>query len=210
MVSTEIGVWIGAMFTLFIYSYFIKNEQNIAFRFAQSTVVGCALGYIIALVMVKNVDTLAITKISQGELIYILPILLGLMVYAKFIPKYAYLARTPISLIVSVGLALGARGALETQIYKQVISTANLPIIGVIPITSLNSILFVIGVVSALFYFFFTLNPGMANKTQPLSTLGRYYLMIYFGTKFGATVMSRLTLVIGRIQFLLFDFLGLG
>jgi len=210
MVSNDIGIWTGALFTIFIYSYFIRNKQNIAFRFAQSTVVGCALGYIITLVMIKNVDTLAFTRIAGGNVIYIIPVLLGLLVYAKFIPQYSYLARTPISIIVSVGLALGARGALETQIVRQVISTASMPLFGVDLITSLSSIIFIVGLVSASCYFYFTLNPNLSSKLKPVSTLGRSFLMIYFGTKFGATIMSRLTLFLGRVTFLVFDWLGLG
>lgn len=210
MVSTEIGVWVGAIFTIFIYSYFIRSKQNIAFRFAQSTVVGCALGYIIALVMAKNIDALAISKLAEGKWYYIFPIILGLLVYTRFIPRYAYMSRTPVALIVSVGLALGARGALETQVYKQVIATTNYFITGVDPLTTFSNIIFIIGLIAASFYFFFTLNPKLQSRTQSFSTLGRYFLMIYFGTKFGATVMSRLTLFLGRVQFLLYDWLALG
>ena len=210
MISTDIGIWAGAIFTLFIYSYFLKNKQNLAFRFAQSTVVGSALGYIIALVMAKNVDTLAISKIAQGNVIYIIPLLLGLMVYAKFIPKYSYLARTPIAIIVAVGLALGARGALETQVYKQVIASASLPILGVDSVTSINNLIYLVGLISAMSYFYFTLKPNTVSKLKPINTLGRYFLMIYFGAKFGSTIMSRATLFLGRVQFIVLNWLGLG
>ncbi len=208
MISTNLGTWVAALLTLFIYSYFVSNKQNILFRFAQATVVGCSLGYIIVLVMVKNVDTLAITRISGGEIILIIPILLGLLMYTKFIPQYSYMARTPIAIIVSVGLAIGARGALETQIVRQVLSTASMPIFGVDIVTSISSLIFIVGLISGSYYFFFTLNPKLADKMKPFSTLGRSFLMIYFGTKFGATIMSRLTLFLGRVSFLIFDWLG--
>jgi len=36
-----------------------------------------------------------------------------------------------------------------------------------------------------------------------------YFLMVSFGAGYGYTVMSRISLLIGRLQFLLYDWLGL-
>jgi hypothetical protein len=36
-----------------------------------------------------------------------------------------------------------------------------------------------------------------------------YYMMVFFGATFGYTVMSRVSLLIGRMEFLLGDWLGL-
>ncbi|MDP2858353.1 MAG: hypothetical protein Q8P50_10295 [Bacillota bacterium] len=43
----------------------------------------------------------------------------------------------------------------------------------------------------------------------PVTLGGRYPLIIAFGTAFGYTVMSRISLFTGRMQFLLGDWLGL-
>lgn len=208
MLSKDIGVWIGAILTIFVYTYFISSKQNILFRFAQSTVIGGGLGYIIVLVMAKNIDSLAISKIAKGNWLYIIPIILGLMVYARFHPRYRYLARTPISIIISVGLGLGSRAALETEIFRQISASFKLAIFGVDQVTAINNLIYIIGLITVLFYFYFTLSPKISGTMKPLSTLGRYYLMIYFGARFGTTVMSRLTLFMGRLQFLLYEWLG--
>ena len=63
-----------------------------------------------------------------------------------------------------------------------------------------------IGVVSDLIYFFFsTAHRGAVGK---ISTVGITFLMVGFGASFGYTVMARVTLLIGRFQFLLEDWLG--
>ena len=38
---------------------------------------------------------------------------------------------------------------------------------------------------------------------------GRYFMMVFFGATFAYTVMSRVALLIGRLEFLLGDWLGL-
>jgi len=208
MVSTDIGVWVGAALTIFIYSYFAKSEQNIFFRFAQSTLVGIALGYIIAIVMIKNVDYLAVSKIMQGNVLYIIPLLIGLMMYLKFIPSYRYLSRIPIAIIVSVGLGIGARASLDSDVYMQILATESRLVLGVPIAQAMDNLIFIIAVISTICYFFFTLKPEKNVSLNYLSKTGRFFLMAYFGTKFGATILSRSTLLIGRLQFLLLDWLG--
>jgi len=53
-------------------------------------------------------------------------------------------------------------------------------------------------VVSVLFYFFFSVEhtgPGMVT-----ARMGVYFVMIAFGAAFGYTVMSRMSLLIGRFS----------
>jgi len=58
-----------------------------------------------------------------------------------------------------------------------------------------------------LIYFFFSMeHKGIIGG---VSKIGVWFLMIAFGASFGFTVMARMSLLIGRIQFLLRDWLGL-
>jgi hypothetical protein len=51
---------------------------------------------------------------GQGA-IYLVPILLGLLVYARYIKSVNYLSRIPASIVVCMGAAIGLRGAIETD-----------------------------------------------------------------------------------------------
>lgn len=208
MISTDISIWVVAMLTLFTYSYYLHGKQNITFRFVQSTVLGMSLAIVVVLTMEKNLDRLVVSKIAAGKWIYIVPVIIGLMMYTKYFPRYAYLSRTPITLIICVGSALGARAGLETLVFKNLLTAAKLFTVADL-YTSFNNIIMIMGLFSILIYFFFTLNPKIQSRINPLATLGRYYLMIHFGVRFGATTMSRLATFINRIQFLLFEWLGL-
>jgi hypothetical protein len=62
----------------------------------------------------------------------------------------------------------------------------------------LNTLLVLIGVVSVLFYFFFSIeHTGVVHR---VARIGIYFLMVSFGAAFGYTVMARMSLLIGRFD----------
>ncbi len=71
-----------------------------------------------------------------------------------------------------------------------------------------ENLVLVLGVLCALIYFFFS-----TEHKGPIfgggAKIGIWVLMISFGASFGYTVMARISLLIGRMQFLLGDWLGL-
>jgi len=71
----------------------------------------------------------------------------------------------------------------------------------------LDAIVLMLGVFSVLCYFIFSLEHKGA--VGAVSRLGITFLMVSFGASFGYTVMARESLLIGRFQFLLGDWLRL-
>lgn len=68
----------------------------------------------------------------------------------------------------------------------------------------LNALIMAFGVICILIYFFFsTEHKGGIGL---MAKIGIYFLMITFGSSFGYTIMARISLLIGRMDFLLFDF----
>jgi len=70
---------------------------------------------------------------------------------------------------------------------------------------SLVSLLAIVGTYSVLVYFFFSKEHGRIMR--PISRLGIWFLMISFGAAFGFTVMGRVALLIGRLNFLILDWI---
>ena len=72
---------------------------------------------------------------------------------------------------------------------------------------TISGIIIFVGVITTLAYFYFSREQtgwfGYVAKT------GTYFLMVFFGATFGYTVMSRVTLLIGRMEFLISDFMGI-
>jgi len=204
-----IGLWVAAILTFFIFTYIVRIKQNIFFKFAESTIVGAALGYTVVLVMAKNIDGLIITQAVKGNFLIVIPVILGLLLYFRFAPNYQYLARIPVAIIGSVGIGVGARAALDAQIVKQMIAVSTLKLSADM-FKNVNNIIILLCGIFTVIYFFFTLKPTLHRKIIPITTTAQYILFIYFGAKFGGTIFGRAVLLLGRLQFLLFDWLGIG
>jgi hypothetical protein len=74
-------------------------------------------------------------------------------------------------------------------------------------VVSMTNILLVVGLLGTLAYFFFSMRH--AGLLGGLARIGIIFLMVGFGASFGYTVMSRISLLIGRVSFLLTDWLHL-
>ena len=65
-----------------------------------------------------------------------------------------------------------------------------------------------LGVVTVLVYFFFSAeHKGVVGG---VSKIGIWFLMISFGAAFGYTIMGRISILIGRVVYLLGEWIGLG
>ena len=74
--------------------------------------------------------------------------------------------------------------------------------------TGINNIIIFLGVLAVLLYFFFS--KGHKGVFGGVAKVGIWFLMVGFGATFGYTVMGRLSLFIGRVLFVLQDFLGIN
>jgi len=64
-----------------------------------------------------------------------------------------------------------------------------------------------ISIYSFLIYFFFSVEHK--GPVGVISRIGIWFLMVSFGASFGYTVMGRMSLLIGRVMFLMRDWLGI-
>jgi hypothetical protein len=130
--------------------------------------------------------------------LYIVPFILGIMMLMRLAPKTAWMSRWPLAVIVGTTSGYFLVTYLQSNGVEQVRAT-------LVPLNSPSNIVLVVGVLSGLVYFFFS----KAHK-GPLGSVARvgiYFLMIAFGASFGYTVMARISLVFGRMFFLLHDWL---
>jgi len=64
----------------------------------------------------------------------------------------------------------------------------------------------VVGLLTTLIFFFFS--KEHKGALGGAARVGVYFLMVSFGASYGYTVMARISLLIGRVMFLLHDWLG--
>ena len=205
--------------TLAIFSFLIK--ENPVYRFFEHLFIGIAAGLAMVLT-VKNflwaqllepMLGLDIIRYPDGTLsknynplllLYIAPMIFGLLYYFIYSRRYSWLAK------VVIGFSLGMSGGLAfrgffNKIMPQLWSSFK-PLVVVVDgrfslWPSLENLIFVFTLLSVMYYFFFSFKPGAAGARVSLA--GRWLLMICFGAFFGSTVMARLSLLVERLQFLL-------
>jgi hypothetical protein len=133
---------------------------------------------------------------------WILVVLAGMCV-AAFIPtlvnpRIDWVSRWPIAFTVGIGSGLAVTAAVQGYLLPQVSDTLR-------PLVNANNIVVFIGVITTLFYFYFSREHTGALGVA--SRVGIVFIMVAFGASFGYTVMARISLLIGRFYFLLHDWL---
>ena len=203
--SPDLWVWIGGFLTLAIFSFLFKD--NPIYKFAEHLFVGVANGYYIALYWHNSLRTNLFDPLGAGNLIYLVPLLLGLLYFTRFIPKISWLVRIPIGLTIGWGAGISIPAYFQAFILSQLEGTIVTPQSFANPTLGIWSLIIMLGVICTVIYFFFSReHKGILGGA---SRLGIMFIMIGFGASFGYTVMARISLLIGRIQFLLGPWLGL-
>jgi hypothetical protein len=193
----DFSILVAVFFTLCVYSFLYKESPF--WRIAEQTFIGLALGYT-TILAIKNIIDVAWIPISTGKNYWFIgSIILGLMLYTRFIRKYSWISRWPMAVLIGIGTGVAMRTVIEAQIVRQ-ISATFISLMADTAQKTFNNICIVIMVVTSLFYFTFTGAPGKVSGK--ISTIGRYTLMLTFGATFGYTVLTRMTLLIGRFTFL--------
>jgi hypothetical protein len=225
---------VAALLTLAILSYLYKD--NPVYKVAEYLFVGIASGYWLSIqydnVLIPNLFQPVARGVGAAfgpadadpvDLIRILALVLGMMMFARFLTKGAWLSRWPIGVMVGAyaGLAIigNAQGDFVAQIQANLVPVITPGawgtltgahgfteiLMGVLGLTT--NVILIVGLLVTLYYFFFsTEHRGFSGGT---AKLGIYFLMISFGASYGFTVMARISLALDRLRFLFSDWLGL-
>ncbi len=202
-----IGIWIAAGLTLCIFSFLYKD--NPFYKFAEHLYVGSSAAYMLVLAYFFSIKPMLIDKFNtstgMGKWILIIPAFLGIAMLLRLIPKISWISRWAIAFTVGIGAGIGITTGIHGYVLPQ-IKTTFLPfaIQGNV-FNSINNIILVVGTVTTLFYFYFS--KEHKGKLKIPIRIGMFFIMISFGASFGYTVMARLSLLIGRMYFLLHDWL---
>jgi len=241
MSSEVIGIWIGAILTLGIFSFLYKD--NPFYKFSEALFVGISAGYWFVVTfwqyfVPKFWDNLSLAYselLTKGRVdyhwIYLVGGFFGVLMLLRLVPKIGWLSRWSLAFIVGTTAGLQFTRYLESNGILQVKGTI-MPldltypkpfiahtgfiitdILGTIWCNLLNILytyshwVLVVGTFCGLIYFFFSKeHKGVFGGA---ARVGVWFLMITFGALFGYTVMSRMSLLIGRMDYLFGIWLGL-
>ncbi len=196
------GAWLAAGLSLCIYSFLYRD--NPFFKLGEHIFVGASVGYLLVITYQEVLrKKLAVPLIEQQEWRLVIPLIFGLLMLARFVPRLAWTSRLTFAFIVGVSSGVAIPRLLSSFVLQQIQGTLK-PLVAVGPtgvsfgLAELNTALILIGVVSVLVYFFFSVeHTGSVGR---VARLGMYFLMVSFGAAFGYTVMARMSLLIGRFD----------
>jgi hypothetical protein len=221
--SRTIGLWLAAIFTLFILSFLVGD--NPAYKFAEALVVGTSAGYVMVIGIWDVFVPLLLGKLAPGfvqtaflpgmdvsagtQFLYIIPAILIIMLLFQLMPSGGWISRWPIAFFIGITAGYRMIGYVEADLVAQIKA-------GIVPLwvtgengfafwPSFNAVLLTVATLSAMIYFFFSVeHKGLLGKT---ARIGIWFLMITFGASFGYTVMGRIALLAARLEFLFGDWL---
>ena len=214
--SADPSVWIAALLTLAVLGFLVKD--NPAWRFVEHLFAGVAAGWILVVswwtVIVPQIvrplialgDGRRDARAIAGALpALLMPAVFGALLFARLDRRTAWLARWPLAIVLGVYAGLRMAGFAHADLILQLKATLR-PLAGADAVATANAIVFVLGVITCLLFFLRGREPRGLGAVPV--RIGSAFLMVAFGAAWGFTVMSRLSLLIGRFQFLLFDWLG--
>jgi hypothetical protein len=145
-------------------------------------------------------------RLGDYRIALVIPGVLGLLLFTRFFGRIGWLSRWPLAVIIGVFAGIRTTGFAQGDFVAQVEGSLQ-PLWTGSFWPSLNATLFTVGLLTSLLFFFYSREHKGALGVA--SRLGVFFLMVSFGAGYGYTVMSRISLLIGRFQFLLEDWIGL-
>ncbi|MBC8515513.1 hypothetical protein H8D30_06645 [bacterium] len=160
---------------------------------------------------------------EEPQLRVLVPLALGLFILLIFVaPKYAWLSKISFAWYIGVASGFAIPTALATRVLLQMegaysdfcgLNATCAAATGIDPISAtsgfwINAVVMLVGTLCALAYFFFSLPTKGALRV--MNRVGIGFLMVSFGASFGYTVMARISLLIGRFQFLIREWLEIA
>ena len=201
---------VGVVMTFGILS--ILWKENPFYRLCEHIFVGTTAAQMIVSTFANTIKPrLMGDMLTDGQWWQIIPIAVGIMIYFQPMPSMRWLSRIPMSLWIgyAAGMNLTVRTAMplyantRATMIDLFITTES----GFDLIASFNNIVFFAAFVLTMIYFFFSFEK--LSMYQPVLRVARWFMMIAFGAAFGTTVMSRVSLFLGRLNFLFVDWLGI-
>ena len=213
-----IGTVVGIILTLLVFSYLLGD--NALYRLAEHLFVGVAVGYALVIafhnVLAPKVLAPLVVAVQESNweemTLLLIALGFGFLLLLKPIRPLSWLGNLSVGLMLGVGAALAIGGALLGTLWPQVDATANLSATGSLYQPEwgiLSAIVVLVGTIATLFYFYRGVGGRgrLANWSQQFVRagrgLGRWFVLIAFAAILATAFMTRLSLLVGRIQFLL-------
>jgi len=219
-VTDSLGFIVAAILTLCVFSYLLGD--NALYRLAEHLFVAVAVGYACVVawhqILWAKLFSPMLSALDNGDtgraLLLFIPLVLGLLLLFKSSKRagpLSWFGTLSVAFMLGVGAAVAIAGGLLGTLLPQVGGASDVmryvtrygPVLGL-----LSGIIAVVGTVGVLLHFSFGSGEGrfpqLRNSlVRVWGGLGRWFVLIAFGALLATIFLSRLPLLMGRIQFLI-------
>lgn len=193
-----ITLWLSVGATLGIYS--ILYKENPVYRMVEHIYIGAAAGYYTYIGWSQTLKPLWWDRITAGQWPWIFALIGGAMFYFIYSQRHVWISRIIFGALL--GLVSGAAFKGFAGLNVDRIQASFKPLWGVPWPNIVSNFLAMFILLTVMMYFFFSFEHRTRLRRAP-ANLGRWFLMFAFGAMFGSTVMARMSLLIGRVFFLI-------
>jgi len=199
---------IVAILMLMLWSLIIK--ETIISRIAEFIYIGMGTALVLYQTL-ANLWSTTLLPISQGSVLRIIPVLLGLLVlFRPFSDKIKNLVVWPLAVFLSYSIGSATAGLTISTVWRNLVSAAKINTRT--PFDLFTSIVFLFVLLSATLSFTLTFGTkgSVGNILGKIASIGRYLLLMAFALGFGDYFLSRMGLIASRVQYFVYEWLGLS
>jgi hypothetical protein len=200
MNSEFLGLLIGLVLTLFIYSYLLGD--NWFYRLAVHILVGVSAAYaaVIAFeeIFLPLFNQFRADPGAPANLLWFIPLLFSVLLLFVWIRPVAWVSNGAVALLVGTGAAVALVGVIGGTLIPQVLATPGEGALWQLVIALLT--------ICALLYFQFTGRENgngtlLSRGRQVIGWIGQGVLMITFGALFASALTTSLVLLTDRLSY---------
>ena len=200
-----VATWVAALVTILVWAYLV-GERRI-FRLAQHLLAGLATGYLVLLAVREVLIPRLVQPIGAGSpnpLLYLAVLLVLAMLGAAWLPRAV--VAVPVAILVAATAAFALGGAVAGTLMPQLGASLLAPGLQAGQLAgAIISLAITVLVLTAFLH--------GAPRTRLLvgaAGAGRWLLLGGIGGWLGFLIVSRLTLLVDRVAFLLNTWIGIG
>lgn len=142
---------------------------------------------------------------QADQFIFFTALLFAALLLLKPVTRLRWLTNSILAVVVVTGAAVGVVGALRGTLLPLLEATARLPALDADLGSLLESLLVLVGTLTALFSFHYQVNASDGGRYQlgkVLRTIGKALVVMALGAIYASTILSSLTILTERIAFL--------